>query len=278
MCRILVAMCRILVARIESPKGVKLLGDLLPAFHKASSMDNRLKKAGIRDARHCHGYGYILLADKGDGLRLYYRRVDTGLAYGDREESCIENLKRLERDSAMIASILAGARRVYLILHSRRATGGRLRGVRGAHPFHVKAASGVRVVDLYLAHNGSLKQEELEEELGLAPGLYVDSHMLAMWIARRIEDGLEPEQALAEGMVYTRSAYIVSMLAIGGGRPTLYYAAYLPSSTSEEWRRYYQPYLIEGPGARILASSTIADYASWVDSRPVEPSRRVYTL
>ena len=233
-------MCRLLAARAEGRGAAERLRELLPAFLEAARHDERLERyTGARS--HCDGYGYVLVADWGGGWEVRYGRGDFYSRGLPREETCRLNLELLEDSVARLDSALDGASRAYLVLHARKASRYMPRGLLSAHPYMVPLAGGA-LGELFLAHNGGVDRERLAGEASVLPGLLeriTDSRALAVWIARRIERGLGPLEALREGARYVRSAYVVALLILwrtsdGGVEPGLYYSNVLRPGLGRE--------------------------------------------
>ena len=192
------ALCRVVFAR-ASREGLGILSRLIDAHLEASKDDPLLAAITGGDGRHCHGYGYILLAKRSGGWAAYYHRFDAADLLGPGEEACKANLEHAEAEAERLKSLLQGAEEVLLLLHSRRASRRSPRGTLEAHPYQAKIPLAGGVAELYLAHNGGIRHEEMAKSLGLDPSEYTDSHVLALWIAERIREGLDPVEALAEG-------------------------------------------------------------------------------
>ena len=253
-------MCRLMAASATSLDGVNQLSGLLPAFYNAASNDHRLAALTGGEARHCHGYGYILLVDYGQGWEIHYHRVDTAQKYGPGEQSCKANLQRLRSEIPVLQSRLKHARQAILLIHSRRASRGAPRGPQNAHPFNAKAILENTIIEIYLAHNGSIYHQQIARELGIQPSRITDSHALTLWIAKQIQNGSQPLEALRKGSIYTKRAYIVPLLTIQEDKPILYYSTYMPENLDQTRKQYYKTYIIESNNLKAIASGTIIDY------------------
>ncbi|MCE4600001.1 MAG: class II glutamine amidotransferase [Desulfurococcales archaeon] len=254
-------MCRVLFARAQD-EGVNTLGSLIHLHYKASAEDPLLAELTGGDGRHCHGFGAALLVDQGRGWELHYYRYDAYDYTRDYEDSCRLNLEMLQEYSRRLAEVVTKARRVLLLLHSRRASRGMPRGVLNTHPFNAGIAREKSYGELYLAHNGSVLADAVAEELGLDPKSYTDSHLITLWIARRIREGAGLLEAVEEGARFVKRAYVIGSLLVGlGGEPLLAYAGVLARGLDDARKRYYTPYLAYGEGLRALVSPTIKMYA-----------------
>ena len=252
-------MCRVVFAR-ASRQGLGLLQSLIDAHVEASRNDPLLATITGGDGRHCHGYGYILLAKRRGGWSMHYHRYDAADTLGPGEESCEANLEHAAGEARRLRSLLEGAEEVLLLLHSRRASRGSPRGTLEAHPYHAKIFSPTGPVEFYLAHNGGVHHEDMARQLGLDPQAYTDSHVLTLWIAKMIEKGLSPIEALAEGARYVRSAYIVGTIVWPrSSNPTLIVSAIVPRDAEEDRKAYYQPFLLRAPGIKALISPTVKE-------------------
>jgi predicted glutamine amidotransferase len=253
-------LCRILLGYAEAGS-LRLLARLVELHVKASEWDPllaRLNEEG--DGRHCHGYGYAALIDRGWGWSLHYEKFDAADRLGEGEESCRANLNALREATSRLREALEDSRRALLLLHSRRASRGMPRGTLHAHPYaeplHGPRGPGV----LYVAHNGSVHHREIVSHLGLPvdPGRYTDTHILALLLARRVSGGSSLVEALEEGATYVKTAYVVGALLVEADGIEAAYSAVLPESLDEEKIEYYKPYILEAPGLKAVASPTTA--------------------
>ncbi len=252
-------MCRVVFAR-ASREGLGILSRLVDAHLEASKDDPLLAAITGGDGRHCHGYGYVLLAKRGGGWTYYYHRFDAADYLGPGEEACKANLEHAEVEAERLKNLLRGAEEALLLLHSRRASRRSPRGTLEAHPYQAKILGSDGVAELYLAHNGGVHHEDMAKSLGLYHTVYTDSHVLALWIAERIREGLDPIEALAEGARYTKSAYIVGVIYWPRtAAPTLLVSAIVPKEADEKRKAYYQPYQLRAPGIKALISPTVKD-------------------
>ncbi|WP_062662838.1 hypothetical protein [Aeropyrum camini] len=69
-------MCRLLAGYAWSPEGARLLGRLASLVASAAEYDPYLDRIHD-DARHCHGYGFILLSRKGEEAGLPFMKDST---------------------------------------------------------------------------------------------------------------------------------------------------------------------------------------------------------
>ncbi|NOZ31126.1 MAG: hypothetical protein GXO68_04160 [Crenarchaeota archaeon] len=255
-------MCRILIAKASTQTGVGLLEKLVDLHLKASENDHLLASLTGGDGRHCHGYGYLLLVDYGNGWTLHYTRFDTADYIKDYEKACKANLARMESESKHLRSILEGAKRAILLLHSRRASRGMPRGTLNAHPFAANIARPRENGELFLIHNGSVHSEPLAKDLGLDPDSYTDSHLLTLWIATKMEKGLTLRESLQEAIRFTKRAFVVGVVYIGPTGVDVLAVSHLPADLDEKRIAYYKPYLVNASGIRAVVSPTIIDLAA----------------
>lgn len=262
-------MCRLVAGYAWSREGAGLLGRLAVLVAEAASSDPYLREVTGSVDKHCHGYGLVLVY-RGSGSRAWrvlYERFDALEEGVDEEEACRANLEATRGAAERLRGLLSAAEEAYLVFHARRAGRSEPRGSLNTHPYSVTAATPDGAVVLYLAHNGGLRKAELAEALGLDPEDYTDSHLLAIWAARRLERGEagEPWEPLAEGYGFAKSGYDVALLALEdtmrGVEPDLYIAAGMAPGLDEARRRYYEPIGFRGNGAAGYISSTVRDLA-----------------
>jgi len=254
-------LCRILIARAFSPSGIELLKELVDLHLKASMNDHLLASLTGGDGRHCHGYGYLLLVDYGNGWITHYTRFDSADYINDHERACEANLTQMESESKRLRRMLEGARRAILLLHSRRASRGMPRGTLNAHPFTVNIARPTGYGELFLIHNGSVHSRPIADDLGLDPDSYTDSHLLTLWIATSMKKGLTLSESLQKATRFTKRAFIVGAVYIGSTGVDVVAASYLPPDLDEKRIAYYKPYLVDVDGIKAVVSPTIIDIA-----------------
>ncbi len=254
-------MCRILIARASSQPGIELLKKLVDLHLRASENDHLLASLTGGDGRHCHGYGYLLLVDYGDGWTIYYTRFDSADYIKDHERACRANLARMKYESKRIRSVLEGAKKAIILLHSRRASRGMPRGTLNAHPFMANIARSTGYGELFLIHNGSVHSKPLADDLGLDPDSYTDSHLLTLWIATNMERGLTLRESLQKATRFTKRAFIVGAAYIGSTGVDVLAASHLPADLDEKRIAYYKPYRVDANGIRAVVSPTIIDMA-----------------
>ncbi len=259
-------MCRLLAGVSWSRRGSTLLGELALLVAEAARGDPYLRAVTGGEDRHCHGYGYVLLTRGSTGAwRISYERYDALSENVDEEEACRRNLEAAKGAAEKLHGLLRAAEEAVLVFHVRRAGRREPRGSLNAHPYSVTAAAPRGAAVLYLAHNGGLRKDELASALGVAAEAYTDSNLLALWIAKRVEEGVEPPVALAQGYRYAKSGYDVALLVVEDrlryASPRLLYAAGMAPGLDEARRRYYAPVAFEAQGAVGFTSSTILDLA-----------------
>ncbi len=258
-------MCRML-GLVAWGDGVRVIPRLVEAFYEASVDDHYLEDL-VGDSRHCHGYGFVVLARRGGGWLIAYERFDAADLLGAGEESCRANLEALKRACERVEKLVDGAEHVVLVMHSRRASPGEPRGTMHAHPLSYTMALRGGWRTLYLAHNGGVDKVPLAQLVGLDPEAYSDTGVLLVWLARQTGYGLELAEALsmAKGYVKPRSALNLVVLEVGQGASSLEARMYLAGYLGREARgdrlrcRYYEPLLLAGDGLVGYASSTLRD-------------------
>ncbi len=260
-------MCRMLAAYAWSREGSRLLASLTRLLADAASGDPYLARITGGESRHCHGYGYVLAWRARGSWTLEYRRFDAaGLSPGRGlgEAGCVANLEGLRSTVEGLASRLSSLEEVYLVIHARRAGRREPRGTLHTHPFRVEAFTREGPIEVYLAHNGGVSKDILAARLGLEPGAYTDSHLLAIWLSRSLEGGLSVEEALADAWCTAKSGFDVAVLHASSAGPGLSLAAGASRAVLADPARlaYYQPVLFEGEGVAGFVSSTVADFAA----------------
>lgn len=250
-------MCRIVFAVASGGEAVDALRKLVGLHLKASLYDPLLARITGEDGSHCHGYGYMLATRRGGGWVVRHSRLDAAPVLAGKE-ACQANIEAMEWEAAVLDALLEGVDDAVLLLHSRRASTGMPRGPMNAHPFKAEVLAPSLRGELYLAHNGSVDREALAGELGVDAGGYTDSHLLALWLARRLAAGAGLAEALGEGGAkFTRTAYIVGTVLLAGGRAELVAASILPEGLDSERREYYRPYILRAPGFSAVVSPTL---------------------
>ncbi|MEB3844557.1 MAG: hypothetical protein LRS48_02605 [Desulfurococcales archaeon] len=266
-------MCRLIAGVSSNRNGSRQLAMLARALVDAARRDPYLERlTGGKARSHCHGYGYVLITShtRGPPWRVRYEKFDSYTPGEDRDpgRACRSNLERLEEAVESVSQTLLGAERAYLILHARRAGRREPRGTVHAHPYHETVHTRDGPVEMWLAHNGGLKKDELAGELGVEAASYTDTGLLAAWIARRAEEDKEDKKiakALGEGYKHVKSAYIVAVLTLASKPsqdPGLLLAVGLPGWKEKEAERadYYRPLLYRSDGIFAYASSTVEIY------------------
>ncbi len=253
-------MCRMVGLAWWSVEGARLASRLVSLLVEAASRDPYLERiAG--DARHCHGYGYAGLVERGGSHVLLWEKYDAADGLGVGEESCRANLEALGWAAGRVSELVASSGRGVLVFHARRAGRGEPRGTVHAHPYlHVVAGRhGYRF--LALTHNGGIDKGPLAALLGLDPGAYTDSAVMAAWVARQASYGVGVREALDEVRQYVKSALDVLVVEAWGGGYRLHVYAYLPRGLDGARLDYYRPVFFEAEGVAGYLSSTVADLA-----------------
>lgn len=279
-------MCRLVAGYAWGPRGARLLGELAVLAAEAARGDPYLRAVTGGEDRHCHGYG-LVLAIRGRGeaaWRLIHERYDALDGGLGEEEACRSNLEAARGAAERLRGVLANAEEAFLVFHVRRAGRSEPRGSLNAHPYVAAAAAPGGQLLLYLAHNGGVRKEPLARELGLEPGAYTDSNLLLLWLARRLAQGADAAQALAEGYRLAKSGYDVALLAARdtgrGAEPGLYIAAGYAPGLDEARRAYYEPIGFAAEEAAGYTSSTIRDLAreKGIDATMEALEHRVYRV
>ncbi|ACB39783.1 class II glutamine amidotransferase [Pyrobaculum neutrophilum] len=131
-----------------------------------------------------------------------------------------------------------------VLAHARAASPNEPRGAAHAHPYLVYADGGEA---LFVAHNGSVDKWAMAGEVGVDPTRYTDSHILALFLAKRWST---PAKAFEEALRYVKTALNVAVLEFPSLRGHVYTYYRGP-------REYYALYLLEAGGARAVVSSTL---------------------
>ena len=250
-------MCRMLGAVWSGVEGSKVVAELVGLLYEAARNDPFLE-AIAGDARHCHGYGYLLAYTDGRGWRILWERYDAADELGPGEESCVANLEALRWASERLAELIRGTARGMIMLHARRAGRKEPRGSLHTHPYlhGIPGRNGYRTIALM--HNGSVHKDELALLLGVDPAAYTDSHLLAVWLARQLGTGMTVEEAVREAEKYTRSALDIVIADIAPGPSIdLYIYSHLPEGLDPNRVEYYKPVVFTASEAKGYMSSTL---------------------
>ncbi|ABM80604.1 hypothetical protein [Hyperthermus butylicus] len=238
-------------------EGSRLAARLAGLLYEAARSDPLLE-AITGDARHCHGYGYLLVYSDGRGWRILWERYDAADELGPGEESCRANLDALGWAAERLASLVEGTARGVLMLHARRASRGEPRGSLHAHPYlhGIPGRNGYRM--LALMHNGSVHKDGLALLLGVDPAAYTDTHLLAVWLARQLGTGRTMEEAVREAEKYTKTALDIVLADIAPGPSiSLYIYSHLPEGLDANRLEYYKPVVFTAGEAKGYMSSTL---------------------
>ncbi len=242
-------MCRLL-AFWSRRENVEMLEGLLKAFVDACSNDPHLERVSGGAARcHCDGWGYALALREDSDTRIVYERF-----YSPRPE---ENITTLAEATRRVMSLARMYREVVLVAHCRKAGRTEPLGVAHAHPYREETA----YYELYFAHNGSFRKDDIALILGAPQSLYTDSALAAKLYAKFLEAGGEALDALRRLAFYTRTAYNTVTLLVerGSGKPSLTYTA-LTCKDDPDRLDYYEAYIAATHEYFIYASSTIAQH------------------
>ncbi|OWJ54561.1 hypothetical protein Pdsh_05895 [Pyrodictium delaneyi] len=259
------SMCRLVAGVAWNREGSGTLAELIRLLAKAASNDPYLAAITGGEARHCHGLGFLLVLGIGTSWRVIYERFDALTHDIDEEEACQANLDVLRGIVEHVAGLISTSERAYVIVHARRAGRSEPRGSLNAHPFVVTLEQPEASLELYLAHNGGLHKDVLGERLGVNPSAYTDSHLLAMYLVRRLQMGVSLSDAIAEAREFTKSGLDLAIALLDRGangvKPTLYLVGYMKPGLDENRQKYYEPIGFLGDGTAGYVSSTIRDLA-----------------
>jgi predicted glutamine amidotransferase len=194
--------------------------ELHSGLKRACANDPTLSNIAASCSRHCHGWGYVILAANG----LFHYRTAKSIYEDDAP------LPKLEGD-------------IRAIFHGRFASDPTLAGPIFSHPFAASTDSEI----IFLAHNGSVQPDYLPERK-------VDSE----WALDQIVESGSLEKALPKLKDCTLSALNILVLSIprsAGAPATLRGLNYFKTKEPPKMT-YYRMYLGEMPGGRALVSST----------------------
>ncbi len=210
--------------------------ELIYALVSSAGFDPLMRS---RFKRHGDGWGYVLYT----GERLSFGKCELPI-YRDVPRA----LEIIPKMTAL---------RMMLVMHARAAGKGQPLGLGAAHPFMGEVGEGGL---LFLAHNGSVKKDELAKHLGLSSltDLYPDSYFLFKAL-QKYEDPASGLPDLFEflserGWAGRGSNVIAIWLRPDGAAKLMVYPWH------EEGDRYYEMYMVrpsDGSGEAFV-SSTIA--------------------
>jgi predicted glutamine amidotransferase len=194
--------------------------ELHSGLKRACADDPTLSGIAAGCSRHCHGWGYVILASNG----LFHYRTATSI-YDD-----LTPLPPLEGE-------------IRAIFHGRFASDPTLAGPMFSHPFVAATDSEI----LFLAHNGSVQPDHL-------PARNVDSEWV---LGQIIEDG-DLDRALPKLKEHTVSALNLLVLSVrrSAGTPATLRGLNFFKSEEPPKAAYYRMYLGAMPGGHALVSST----------------------
>ncbi len=194
--------------------------ELFAGLKRACANDPKLSAIAPGCTRHCHGWGYVILAENG----LFHYRTATSLY-----------------DDDVMLPKLKG--RIQAIFHGRYASDKELAGPIFSHPF--VAASDTAVT--YLAHNG-----------GVNPPSQAPRNVDSEWVLDEIVRHGDIARALPLLKEHTHSALNLLILTVPrekGARAVLRYFHYFkPTEPSKV--DYYTIYQGDMPGGHAIVSST----------------------
>ncbi|AEM39749.1 hypothetical protein Pyrfu_1896 [Pyrolobus fumarii 1A] len=252
-------MCRMLAfwARRENSE---LLEPLLKAFVDACGNDEFLARVSGGEVRcHCDGWGYAAVFASDGGTQVVHEKF-----YAPSRE---EHLGSLAQATRRIISLARDSREVALVLHCRKAGRTEPVGISHAHPYREE----ITYYDIFFAHNGSFRKDDIALILGLPSQLYTDSALGAKLYARLLESGGEALDALRRLAFYTRTAFNTVALLVErtSGQTTITYSA-LTCADDPARLDYYEAYISANRDYFIYASSTVAQHP---EAQVVEWSR-----
>jgi len=244
----------------RNSNGAKLVAKLTKLLHEAASNDYLLKEL-TDNYRHCDGYGYLILYDNGEGLKLIIEKFDAYDSLSVSNDICSANLKALESTVNKLAKLIEESRKGLLILHARKAGKGEPRGMMHAHPYieGIASKNGYRLIAL--AHNGSIDKKPLAKLIGVNPNAYTDTHILTLWLTKQLMREGDIELVLKEAHQYTRTALNVVIADVEVRerlKAVLYAYSYISEKIKDERRlKYYKPVFFKTLGAEGFISSTV---------------------
>ena len=248
-------MCRILMFQ---GKYQEKHWEFFDALIKAAEQDHILGKyKGKEYGQHPDGWGIVIIH------------------HGTQRYIVYKSLRPIFEEKNILKKLLNQVlgQEISIIAHARNA-GTFKKNIESVHPFSYVTDSATTI---FVAHNGSLSKEFFGKELMLNEIIVenlCDSHLFAMWIAKRWSSLKEALNELATKNV-VKSALNVFMAELPNTRskPILYAISYL----NEEYlrrkgktekqirilREYYRIYYYINE-VTIFASSTVADYISTI--------------
>ena len=243
-------MCRLL-AFWAYRENADVLDELLKAFVDACSNDPYLERVTGGAARcHCDGWGYALVVERDSAANVIYERFYTPNPEEHRE-SLVEATRR-------IMSLVREVREATLLIHCRKAGRTEPVGLSHTHPYREELS----YYELFFAHNGSFRKDDLSLLTGRPSQLYTDSALAAKMYARLLEAGGEALDAARRLSFYTRTAYNTVSLLVERttGRASITYTA-LTCREDPDRLDYYEAYILASRDMFVYASSTVAQYA-----------------
>lgn len=241
-------MCRFIAFAGLAP----LVDSLLPcidSFVRSAERDPLLRAISRRGAEsHGDGWGYAV-AGRGVGGSLstgFYR--SSAPVY--RDPKGVESLK----------SMVLGLDTYMGVAHARLASRNEPLGVENAHPFMIEDPG--RGFTLWLAHNGSVRKEELARELGLGDlvSRRTDSFFLAHYIARELSSA-DPAGIVRAIEAVVEKGFVKTALNLGiliAGDPGVFLVVTSLYPVGDPGReRYYKVYMVCGERLFVAGSSTI---------------------
>ncbi len=275
-------MCRLILGIATSPEAIEKLSEALWNFYRAAELDLKLEMV-IREyvnppptfsPSHCDGYGYVALIWKRGRIQpiSLYEKFD---AYSSKHDVldrniCRENLVALRCAVETLNSRLALAEKAVVLFHARKASRGQPRGTKHAHPYQAVLDTVYGPLELFLAHNGSVRREEIAKLLGLYPYTnYTDSYLLLQLVSRYVESTGSLEklhdnlvEALSKGSKFEERGYNVALVAYDPYSEEIHvvFSGRLREDARSKARiEYYKTYTYLEPSLLLWLSSTIKD-------------------
>ncbi len=274
-------MCRLILGIATSPNAIEKLSEALWNFYRAAELDLKLEKV-LREyidpppspPSHCDGYGYIALIWRYGEIQpiSLYERFD---AYSSRKDIlgrniCRENLIALKNAVETLDSRLALAEKAVVLFHARKASRDQPRGTKHAHPYRVVLDTKYGPLELFLAHNGNVRREEIAKLVDLHSYTnYTDSYLLLHLVSKYIEsiEGFgELQDNLVEALLYgskfEERGYNVAVLAHDPYSEEIYvvFSGRLREDARSKARvEYYKTYIYLESSLLLWLSSTIRD-------------------
>ncbi|MCE4614603.1 MAG: hypothetical protein F7B60_03650 [Desulfurococcales archaeon] len=240
-------MCR--MAAFWTREGSQAMPELVDALIDSSRMDMYLEEL-YGNVSHSDGWGYALYTHRDKGSFIHSKTLNP--IYNTIEYTRLTGLTKLIMDSEYS----------FGFMHSRHASKNMPKGLLAVHPFISTCKDGSI---LAVGHNGSIRGDELNKEMGGIPGygkLYPDSYLIAVYLARN-KGGIV--QAIRDLEDYTKTALNISVLILNEvndeSNSDLYTYTFLADDKRGDTKvlNYYRMSYAMKEDLQAVVSSTIAD-------------------